>query len=86
MISFFRTLDSTRLPMLTTSQRRQFCQNHPRSPHRNGNDDDDDDDDDEDDDLGDNEDDVEDAADDGDDEYGVVEVDEKEDNDKLCGL
>ena len=46
----------------------------------------DDDDDDEDDDLGDNEDDVEDAADDGDDEYGVVEVDEKEDNDKLCGL
>ena len=41
--------------MLTTSQRRQFCQNHPRSPHRNGNDDDDD----------------EDAADDGDDEHGV---------------
>ena len=85
MISFFRTLDSTRLPMLTTSQRRQFCQNHPRSPHRNGNDDDDDEDDDGDD-LGDNEDDGEDAADDGDDEHGVVEVDGKEDNDKLCGL
>ena len=42
--------------MLTTSQRRQFCQNHPRSPHRNGNDDDDDEDDDGDD-LGDNDDD-----------------------------
>ena len=47
---------------------------------------DDDDEDDDGDDLGDNEDDGEDAADDGDDEHGVVEVDEKEDNDKLCGL
>ena len=75
------------MPMLTTSQRRQFCQNHPRSPHtcRNGNDDDDDEDDDGDD-LGDNEDDGEDAADDSDDEHRVVEVDGKEDNDKLCGL
>ena len=72
--------------MLTTSQRRQFCRNRPRSLHRNGNDDDDDDEDDDGDDLGDNEDDGEDAADDGDDEHGVVEVDGKEDNDKLCGL
>ena len=64
--------------MLTTSQRRQFCQNHPRSPHRNGNDDDDDEDDDGDD-LGDNE-------DDGEDEHGLVVVDGKEDNDKLCGI